>query len=994
MLSTRPSALNLGMRLVFISCFWCVLAVEVEATEWKQRDSAQTNTTSKDPKLSAPLSILLHAVPQREGPPRLTEQSGPQPSFSPDGLPKSITDRLQTRRMRITSKGEVQVYIELNDLSDENIQVLRSLGLSVQIIGKPAPNRSKGEVLNKISTVQALLPVTKIEQAEKLSFVRFIRLPDYAVGNTGSVDTQGDAILQADKVRSLFGVDGTGIRVGVISDGIGGIFANGCTTCGPTSSNPSPITLEDLPSATGTRNSTGILVAVNGGIVAKSFNSDGDLEACLITCDPGTMVGAEGTAMLEIIHDLAPGAQLYFANSDSSMSFEQAADFLAANTDVIVTDLSFFTAPFDGTSSVSVSIVDALNNATNPVRALFTSAGNYAQNHYQGLYLDSGVDGTAITGQAGDLHLFQPVPPNPQSSPSGTTDNEDFKHTVFDPIIVVPPSQSLEVYLAWNDPTGASNNNYDLFLSPLNCSGVKNSLPLPPCTIAGSPVASSTNPQNGTQDPTETVVFTNSTNSMAVLGIAIQNVGNSAAARTFDIFVHGYGDKQSSPNHNFNTISGSVPAVGDAGGLPMMASVLTVGAIDKSHCSAPDNCIGPVEPYSSQGPTQTTPQSTGRIKPDLIGIDQICISGAGGFGNGPALNCPPSQPSSYTPRMFGGSSAAVPHVAAVAALGLEAAPCLLSGATNPQPPSTARMNLQGQIVATAVPLSGVNAPTPNNVEGNGLVDALGLVTNMLPSATSGSSQTANATSANGAAVVLTGAGTDPNKCPLTAVKWSGNCGTGSSSGLGLHANLSCPIGINTVQVSVSNNGISFSQPGIVPYTVIVTDFMLSASPGTAAVLPGYPAIYAIAAAPTSQGAFSNPVSLICSSGLPPNTACSFSPSSVTPGTSSVVSNLTIYSSNTAMGPSGPWMTPKLKAISFWPGIVILGVALVIVMRAKSFEPMVSSRFLPLTILIILIASPSGCGSYNITPAPKTYTVTITGTSNQLQHSTTVSLTIQ
>jgi hypothetical protein len=914
-------------------------------------------------------------------------------SASIENLPKPITNMLHARRMRINQNAEVQVYIEASNLQDENVQALRALGAKVQVLGGPVPDKSRGEVLATVPTVQALLPITMIEQAKELPFVRYIRLPDYAIGNTGSVDSQGDGILQADTARSQFDVDGTGIRVGVISDGIGGIFATGCTTCGPISNNPSPITLGDLPNASGTRNSNGILVAVSGGIIATSFNSDGNLEECLSPCDTTSGKGAEGTAMLEIVHDLAPGAQLYFANGDSAMNFEQAVDFLGANTDIAVTDISYFTPPFDGTNPVSMSTVDALNNATNPIRGFFVSAGNFAQNHYQGLYADSGMDGTSITGQAGDLHVFQGVPPNPQPPPSATTDNENFGPTVFDPIIIVPPSEEIEIYLAWNDPTGESDNNYDLFLVPLNCSGSKDNLPLPPCTIAGPPVMSSTNPQTGSQDPTQSLAWPNMTGSAVALGIVIQNVKNLAAARTFDLFVHGYGDKQSSPNHNFNTVSGSVPAVGDSGGLPMMASVITVGAIDESLCASPDNCSGPVELFSSQGPTQTTPQAPARTKPDLMAVDKVCVTGAGGFGNGPAMDCPPSQPSTYTPQVFGGTSAAVPHVGAIAALGLEAAPCLLSGAANPAVASTARISLETQLFTNAVPLPVVSEPLPNNVEGNGLVDALSLVMSMLPTATAGSSQTVNATSSVGAAVVLSGAGTDPNKCPLTAMKWAGNCGTGSVTGLGLHANLMCPIGENTVQVSVSNNGVSFSQPGIAPYTVIVTDFMLSASPGTTTVSPGNPAIYSIDAASTAQGAFSNPVSLVCSSGLPPGAVCSFSPASIVPNSMSPVSTLTIFTSGSAsFAPDTLSTGPSLKSPALWSGVGIL--LFVFAMLTRTSNKRFGYRFALGALLIFVGVSPIGCGSKNTTSITKTYTVTVTGTSNQLQHQTTVSLTVQ
>src|SRR5207245_1183026 len=107
--------------------------------------------------------------------------------------------------------------------------------------------------------------------------------------------------------------------------------------------------------ATGTRNASGVLTSVSGGIIAQSFPaSSPNLEPPATDTTSG--LAAEGTAMLEIVHDLAPGAQLYFANAadGTSLSFEQAVDYLAANTDVSVDDIGFIvsdsstTYPFDG----------------------------------------------------------------------------------------------------------------------------------------------------------------------------------------------------------------------------------------------------------------------------------------------------------------------------------------------------------------------------------------------------------------------------------------------------------------------------------------------------------------------------------------------------------------------------------------------------------------------------------------------------------------------
>lgn len=301
---------------------------------------AMARRPKKNPKLSTQLADLARVIKQRGTPLAPGERVTAPAGFSIAKLPKSARDAIKAGQMKVNEKGEVQVYIEVNQISPENLAQLRSWGVTIQILGEPKPDKKKGEVLSAVPTVQGMLPIQMINEVAALPFVRYIRLPDYGFTNTGSVDSQGDQILQAAQARSQFGIDGTGIRVGVISDGIGGVFATGCTTCGPTTATPSPINTGDLPSATGTRNSSGVLTSVSGGIIAQSFRGDSNLEPP--ATDTASGAAAEGTAMLEIVHDLAPGAQLYFANGGTSLEFEQAVDYLAANTDVSVDDISFF----------------------------------------------------------------------------------------------------------------------------------------------------------------------------------------------------------------------------------------------------------------------------------------------------------------------------------------------------------------------------------------------------------------------------------------------------------------------------------------------------------------------------------------------------------------------------------------------------------------------------------------------------------------------------
>jgi hypothetical protein len=978
-----------GVRCLMALVLFSPGAIPCEACPPKVPQQATLKTeTFKDSKLSTPLLVLLRGVPQQQNYPSAMKEFSS--SRRVENLPKSVTDAVRAGHMYITNDSEVQVYIEIDAVTDRNVQALRRLGAKVEIVGQSRPNKVNREVLTGVPTIQALLPVTMIEQVKELPFVRFIRLPDYGVPNTSSVDTQGDQLLQATVVRQMFGVDGTGVRVGVISTGIAGIFASGCTSCGaiPTAQNaPSPIPLGDLPNATGVRNPNGVLISTSGGIMAaQSYRTDGDLEAKA----EGTE-GADGTALLEIVHDLAPGATLYFTNGKTSMQFEQAVDFLAANTDVVVDDISFLqSSSYDGMSSVSTNTADALNNDGNPIRGYFTAAGDFAQNHYAGTYVDSGVDGTLFTGEPGHIHLFQGVANDPVPAPGTTTDNENLGPATFDPVIIVPPGQEISVYLAWNDMPGASVNDYDLFLVPLACNAIATGLPQPPCALSGQALASSENPQNGTQDPVESLTWTNNAGSAATVGIVIQNVNNQAAARTFDMFIAGYGEKASIPNHNFNTISGSIAAEADAGG-----GVVTVAAINQLSCPSPDDCVGLLEPYSSQGPTQITPQAPNpATKPDVTGVDNVCITGAGGFGNvnlSPP-NCPP-LPTSYTPTSFAGTSAAAPHVAAVAALLLQTAPCLRS-TSNIVTATNARSSLRSSLTnpLNVALLPGYLESTPNNEEGYGLVDALTSALSMLPTATVDSIQPVSATSSNGASVVLTGNGKDPNGCPLQAIQWTGMCGTGTTSMGTLSTSVVCPIGINTVQIAVSNNGVSFTPQNQVPYsTIIVTDFILSAT--STNTPPGSPPTYTVTAASSPQGAFSNPISLNCSSGLPVGAACSFSPPSITLTSAAASSTLMILTPTQAGSTQGhPWFRPT--NIQYFVCSLLMMELVGLVTWIKRSQTRRGVLFICWVLLICLLWQIPGCNSQVRTTAPATFTVTITGTSNQLMNSTTVSLQVQ
>jgi subtilisin family serine protease len=167
------------------------------------------------------------------------------------------------------------------------------------------------------------------------SWVHAVRPVDRAVVRAGSATTEGDAAARADLVRAQ-GLDGSGVVVGVISDGIDHL--RDAQQSG------------DLPD-----------VAVpNGG------------------CRRGN--GDEGTALLEIVHDVAPGAQLLFAGPADSFEMVEAVECLfAAGADVIVDDLGFFGEPFfeDG------PVAEAVRGAVKGGVSYHSSAGNEAEEHLE-----------------------------------------------------------------------------------------------------------------------------------------------------------------------------------------------------------------------------------------------------------------------------------------------------------------------------------------------------------------------------------------------------------------------------------------------------------------------------------------------------------------------------------------------------------------------------------------------------------------------------------
>src|SRR4030095_16210092 len=120
--------------------------------------------------------------------------------------------------------------------------------------------------------------------------------------------------------------------------------------------------------------------------------------------------GNEGSAMLEIVHDLAPNAQLYFATANGGVAtFANNIKALrAAGCDVIIDDVGYFAeTPFhQGQPPGGVSpnsgalIIQAVNDVTASGALYFSSAANSGnQNDGQsGTWEGDFADGGPVSG--------------------------------------------------------------------------------------------------------------------------------------------------------------------------------------------------------------------------------------------------------------------------------------------------------------------------------------------------------------------------------------------------------------------------------------------------------------------------------------------------------------------------------------------------------------------------------------------------------------------
>ena len=191
--------------------------------------------------------------------------------------------------------------------------------------------------------IEGFIDVDKLMLLDDANFGISSARPMYrAKNNVGAVTSQADKQLQSDRLRLMNPqINGAGINIGTLSD-----------------------SYDDL-----------------GGAAAGV--ASGDLPAGVVVIEDFGFGGTdEGRGMMELIHDIAPGSNQFFATAFfGQLGFADNIRALAnAGCQVIVDDVGYFAEPFfqDGVIAQAVDEVANNNNV-----CYFSSAGNSANEAYE-----------------------------------------------------------------------------------------------------------------------------------------------------------------------------------------------------------------------------------------------------------------------------------------------------------------------------------------------------------------------------------------------------------------------------------------------------------------------------------------------------------------------------------------------------------------------------------------------------------------------------------
>ena len=381
--------------------------------------------------------------------------------------------------------------------------------------------------------IQAMVPFAALEALAESDTVMMVRRPHHAWAHAV---TEGATLSGAQSWQQA-GLTGSGVKVGIVDAGFDGYQA---------------LVGRELPPLS--------------RVVYRDFSS--------LTCT-GSPSCRHGTAIAEIIYDLAPDSTLYLAEAASELEIISATSWLVQQG-VHIVNMSMghpTWGPGDGTGTVSQAINNAVSSGTFWVNA----AGNSGQSHWAGMWSDT--DGDKWMNFQG---------------------NQEGNWLTAGGQRLIPAGTSISVVLRWDDSWNGSCNDYDLYV--LYVDPIIGDIAGP--TIVGV----SDGPQGCSlaHRPYEIISVAAPWTGYYAVAIRAGDV-LPPTPRRVELFVYNLGLEQSIPSRSISPPADS-------------PSAFSVGAVAW-------NSPNVIEPYSSQGPTWD-----GRTKPDIVAPARVSTASYGPQG--------------------------------------------------------------------------------------------------------------------------------------------------------------------------------------------------------------------------------------------------------------------------------------------------------------------------------------------------------------------------